>query len=180
MNVKQLEATRKVIPFQRNLTSTAITLQIGDCAIHGIPEKITIKEFEALIATAKHATANHLENYWFNPNQPRQQFNEANIKGGERDVVSYVLKRWLNIYMEWRFDEGKKRYFEEQLAKLPALHQAIVTKKYLEVDIEGKQPLDDFVYGELHIGRTHYYKKKKEALYWLGKALLKEVVVPEK
>ena len=167
MNVEAMKTTNNVVPFQPETISNTITLQIGSCLIHGIPEQLTVKELETLITTAKYAAAKQLENYWFNPKQSY----EIVAKGGEKDVVNYALQ-WLNTFLEWQFDVEKKHYFTRQLAKLPALHQAIVAKKYVEVDADGKQPLDDFVYGELHIGRTYYYKKKKEALYLLGKALL--------
>lgn len=167
MHVEAMKTTNKVVPFQRKVSPSTVTLQVSGCTIHGIPEHVTVKELETLVAVAKYAEANQFENYWFNPNQSY----EAITKGGEKDVVNYALK-WLNTYLEWRFDEDRQHYFAMRLAKLPTLHQAIINKKYVEVDSEGKQNLDDFVYGELHIGRTYYYKKKKEALYLLGKALL--------
>lgn len=66
-------------------------------------------------------------------------------------------------------------YFHLKLNSLPKLHQEIIRKKYLERTNDGKFLPDDVVYNELHIGRTLYFIKKKEALYWLGLSLLAPV-----
>lgn len=63
-------------------------------------------------------------------------------------------------------------YFHEKLSKLPSMHQKIIKKKYLKRGSDGKYTPDELVYHEMHLGRTLYYQKKKEALYWLGLALL--------
>lgn len=63
-------------------------------------------------------------------------------------------------------------YFHKKLDALPKLHQEIIKKKYLERGDDGKFIPDDVVCNELHIGRTYYFIKKKEALYWLGLSLL--------
>ncbi|MFS0647388.1 ArpU family phage packaging/lysis transcriptional regulator [Siminovitchia sp. 179-K 8D1 HS] len=63
-------------------------------------------------------------------------------------------------------------FFHERLIKLPEMHQEIIEKKYLKRRYDGKYTPDDLVYQEMHLGRTVYYQKKKEALYWLGLALL--------
>lgn len=63
-------------------------------------------------------------------------------------------------------------FFHEGLYKLPEMHQEIIEKKYLQRGYDGKYTPDDLVYQEMHLGRTVYYQKKKEALYWLGLALL--------
>ncbi|MBS4203688.1 ArpU family phage packaging/lysis transcriptional regulator [Lederbergia citrea] len=63
-------------------------------------------------------------------------------------------------------------YFHERLIKLPEMHQEIIEKKYLQRGYDGKYPPDDLVYQEMHMGRTLYYQKKKESLYWFGLALL--------
>lgn len=63
-------------------------------------------------------------------------------------------------------------YFHKRLNALPKLHQDIIKKKYLQRGNDGRFMIDDVVYNELHIGRTLYFLKKKEALYWLGLSLL--------
>lgn len=55
--------------------------------------------------------------------------------------------------------------FHEALKQLPKIHQEIIEKVYLE------RKQDPVVYGEMHIGRSFYYYRKKEALHWLGLAL---------
>lgn len=66
-------------------------------------------------------------------------------------------------------------YFHKKLNALPKLHQEIIKKKYLQRGDDGKFLPDDVVYNELHIGRTYYFIKKKEALYWLGLSLLSPI-----
>lgn len=63
-------------------------------------------------------------------------------------------------------------FFHQRLIKLPEMHQEIIKKKYLQRGYDGKYTPDDLVYQGLHLGRTLYYQKKKEALFWLGLALL--------
>ena len=144
-----------------------LSLYVGDCKITGIPFKdsrISTTDFENLIKIVEYAHQNNVQEVYFSP----FLFN-GNSK---EQVVNYVMEHWLNVYYEWRKDQEKVEYFHSKLESLPKLHQSIVRLKFLELDCEGKQPLDDFVYQELHISRTHYYKKKKEAIYWLGLALI--------
>lgn len=170
MNVERIETGKKVIPFQRKERVSTVTLQINGCNIHGVPASMSLKELQNLITTAHFITSQQIKNYWFNENMAQQL--EAVMKGGDQDEVKTALS-WLKDYLTWRFDSAKLLFFNTALEKLPMLHQQIITKKYLMIDSEGKQQLDDFVYGELHIGRTYYYKKKKEALHLLGKELLR-------
>lgn len=63
-------------------------------------------------------------------------------------------------------------YFHAKLERLPKLHQKIIRMKYLELGDDGEFKRDDYVYLDLNLGRSYYYAKRKEALYWLGLALL--------
>lgn len=107
-------------------------------------------------------------------------------------VIDYVMKEWIekyyemylrahtNAYMDSKESEEKSMnrakldFFHARLEALPALHQEIIRKKYLQLESNGRFPIDDFIYSELHIGRSNYYKQKKEALYWLGLSLLNQ------
>lgn len=111
----------------------------------------------------------------------RKKVDERNI------VVKYVLNEWIDRYYEIKlqanslqstFDnEGGDRfqswldYFHEKLGGLPEIYQDIIENKYLKIEVDGKYPLDDFVYRELHISRSLYFERKKEALFLLGRAL---------
>lgn len=63
-------------------------------------------------------------------------------------------------------------YFHSKLERLPKLYQEIIKTKYLDLNEYGEFKRDDYVYLDLNLGRSYYYIKKKEALYWLGLALL--------
>lgn len=63
-------------------------------------------------------------------------------------------------------------YFHSKLERLPKLYQEIIETKYLDLNEYGEFKRDDYVYLDLNLGRSYYYMKKKEALYWLGLALL--------
>lgn len=97
------------------------------------------------------------------------------------EITKYVLKEWLQKYFEMNLlkhsnlqgdIKEKLDYFHASLNKLPASHQKLIEMKYLNLEYNGSFPLDDFIYEELCIGKTLYYKQKKEALYWLGLALI--------
>ncbi|MFL0365726.1 ArpU family phage packaging/lysis transcriptional regulator [Pseudobacillus sp. 179-B 2D1 NHS] len=62
-------------------------------------------------------------------------------------------------------------YFHSKLNNLPEQLQQIIEKKYLCRGSDGKYPLDQKVYLDLHLSRTVYYIRRKQALYWLGLAL---------
>lgn len=65
-------------------------------------------------------------------------------------------------------------YFHTKLSTLPEQHQQIIEKKYLRRRNDGKYMSDHKVYSDLHLSRTVYYIRRKEALYWLGLALESE------
>lgn len=106
-------------------------------------------------------------------------------------IIDYVMKEWIEKYYkmsvrvnldthvnakeaeERNILKAKLDFFHSHLEQLPELHQNIITMKYLKLESNGRFPIDDFIYTELHIGKTCYYKHKKEALYWLGLSLLK-------
>lgn len=105
--------------------------------------------------------------------------------------VKYALDEWISKYYEMKLAAEKKTttegvenpyshsyqakqwidFFHSKLHELPELHREIIERKYLQIQVSGSYPIDDFVYSEMHIGRTFYYERKKEALYWLGLAL---------
>lgn len=94
------------------------------------------------------------------------------------EVIKYVLEDWLEKYYEEKLKattEGVSKdwlnYFYEKLSQLPDLHREIIERKYLKKDYDGRYPLDEIVYNEMHIARGSYYIRKKEALYWLGLGL---------
>lgn len=107
-------------------------------------------------------------------------------------VIDYVMKVWIEKYYEMHLraytnafmdskeseeksiNKAKLEFFHSRLEVLPALHQEIIRKKYLQLESNGRFPIDDFIYSELHIGRSNYYKQKKEALYWLGLSLMNQ------
>ncbi len=113
------------------------------------------------------------------------------ISADDREaIIDYVMKEWIEKYYkmslrvssnvhfnskeseEKNITREKLDFFHSQLEQLPELHQDIIKMKYLKLESNGRFPIDDFIYTELHIGRTYYYKQKKEALYWLGLSLL--------
>ena len=117
----------------------------------------------------------------------RKKFNDEKDK-----FVKYVLDEWIANYFVMKLTAEKKPMaaggpdnlhwncmqaqqwldlFHSKLNELPELHREIVERKYLQIQVSGSYSLDDFVYSEMHIGRTNYYERKKEALYWLGLAL---------
>ncbi len=124
----------------------------------------------------------------------RKKFNE------EKDrFVKYVLDEWIAKYFVMKLKAKKKPMsaggpdrqnekcrqaeqwldlFQSKLNELPELHREIIARKYLQIKASGSYPLDDFVYSEMHIGRTNYYERKKEALYWLGLALWNNEQIP--
>ncbi|RST57398.1 hypothetical protein D5F11_023095 [Siminovitchia terrae] len=111
----------------------------------------------------------------------------------EKDMfIQYALKEWIEKYYEMKlkanrsdspFGETDKPndeavqarqwldFFHSKLNELPELQREIIKKKYLQIEVSGNYPLDDFVYAELHLTRAFYYRRKKEGLYWLGLAL---------
>lgn len=107
--------------------------------------------------------------------------NKPTINLDKKEITKYVLKEWLQKYFEMNLLKNsslqedikeKLEYFHASLNKLPASHRKLIEVKYLNLEYNGKFPLDDLVYGELCIGKTLYYEQKKEALYWLGLALM--------
>ena len=55
--------------------------------------------------------------------------------------------------------------FHNALNQLPDLQKEIIEKTYL------KNQTDIAICRELHIGRTFYFERRNEGLYWLGLAL---------
>lgn len=108
----------------------------------------------------------------------------------ETEVIDYVLKEWFEPYYEMRLkansivvagseqekekkkNQKKLELIEEKLEELPELHREIIQMKYLQPGSEGRFQLDDIVHTSLGLGRTTYYKRRKEALYWLGLSIL--------
>lgn len=68
------------------------------------------------------------------------------------------------------------RIFHVNLDGLPAAHKQIIEQKYLQRAPDGRYRSDLIVYQELNVGRTTYYRMKKEALYWLGVTLIEEKI----
>ncbi|MEC1177293.1 ArpU family phage packaging/lysis transcriptional regulator [Metasolibacillus meyeri] len=68
------------------------------------------------------------------------------------------------------------RIFQENLDGLPVTHKEIIEEKYLQREADGRYKSDLAVYQELNLGRTTYYRMKKEALYWLGVRLAEEKI----
>lgn len=108
----------------------------------------------------------------------------------ETEVVNYVLNEWFEPYYEMRLkansivvagsdqekekkkNQLKLKLIDEKLNELPELHREILQMKYMQPGDEGRFPLDDIVHTSLGLGRTTYYKRRKEALYWLGLSIL--------
>lgn len=67
--------------------------------------------------------------------------------------------------------------FHSNLECLPELHRKLIQIKYLSKSSDGKYLNDDFVYAELNLSRSVYYRLKKDALYWLGLQLADDTVI---
>ncbi|MFY2307210.1 ArpU family phage packaging/lysis transcriptional regulator [Lysinibacillus fusiformis] len=67
--------------------------------------------------------------------------------------------------------------FHSNLECLPELHRKLIQIKYLSKSSDGKYLNDDFVYAELSLSRSVYYRLKKDALYWLGLQLADDTVI---
>lgn len=131
----------------------------------------------------------HLEIH-SNKKKAKKKFNDEKER-----FVKYALDEWISKYYEMKLAAEKKTpetegvenpsshtyqakqwidFFHSKLDELPELHREIIERKYLQIQVSGSYPFDVFVYSEMHIGRTFYYERKKEALYWLGLALWKK------
>lgn len=91
----------------------------------------------------------------------------GNVVGSQTEeaaIRNTIAQDWLN-------------QFHEALSQLPPLQQKIIEKKYLEyMTDDGSYPADVDVYTELGLGKTAYYKYKKQALYLLGLILSQGMV----
>lgn len=108
----------------------------------------------------------------------KEEIKEVSLED-QKEVIAYVREEWIDKYQKMKLQEGnliykeKLDFFHECLERLPELQQKIIEMKYLQVEENGRFPLDDFIYPELHIGRSYYYIQKKKALYSLGLSLLR-------
>lgn len=100
--------------------------------------------------------ADYALSQWIKPYHTIQL--KARTLGNTGDILGKQALEWLAL-------------FHNTLDALPNLHKDLIQKKYLEIDRDGKNNLDMFVYDDLQISKNVFYRKKAEALSKLGKIL---------